>query len=185
MMKLLSAMEQVDQWMSYEPHPLFGPPERYSTAPIVEVGKISGGVKVNQVPERCLAQVDIRMLPGQTPKDLLAELEALVNRLREEDPTLDVEVHPYTVCHVPYEVSDDHLVVQAIRRVATPLLGREPRMVGSIGGGRPELWSIGEVIPFGCFGEGGNAHAVDEYANIDGLVTFAKIYCRLLEVLLC
>jgi acetylornithine deacetylase/succinyl-diaminopimelate desuccinylase-like protein len=184
MMKLLAAMEDVDSWMTYEPHPLFGPPERYSTAPIVEVGKISGGVKVNQVPEGCLAQVDIRMLPGQFPEQVLGELQELIDRLRMEDPELEVEVRPYSVYHVPKEIARDHLVARAIRRVAGPFLGQEPAMVGSIGGGRPELWSIGDVISFGCFGEGGNAHAIDEHASIEAMVTCARIYARLLVDLL-
>jgi succinyl-diaminopimelate desuccinylase len=185
MMKLLAAMENVDAWMSYEPHPLFGPPERYSTAPIVEVGKIGGGVKVNQVPERCIAHVDIRMLPGQYPDQILGELDALIDRLQQDDAELAVEVRPYSVYHVPHEIAEDHILVQAIRRVASPLLGHEPPMVGSIGGGRPELWSIGDVVSFGCFGEGGNAHAIDEHASIESMVTCAKIYARLLVDVLC
>jgi acetylornithine deacetylase/succinyl-diaminopimelate desuccinylase-like protein len=184
MIKLLQAMERVDDWLSYEPHPLFGPPERYSTAPIVEVGRIQGGVKVNQVPERCLAEVDIRMLPGQNPDGVLAELQLLIARMKAEDPELEALVRPYAIYHAPHEVPEDHEVVRAIRRVATPLLGAEPSMVGSIGGGRPELWSIADVVSFGCFGVGGNAHAIDEFASIEGMVTCAMVYARLLVDLL-
>jgi succinyl-diaminopimelate desuccinylase len=45
------------------PHPLLGPPT-------MNIGTISGGVKPNIVPDRCILTLDIRTLPGRTMRIL-------------------------------------------------------------------------------------------------------------------
>ncbi len=65
--KVLTEIESIDKWMTYEKHPLFRNP-LYGGKPVVEAGKIEGGYKVNQVPDWAEAQIDIRLLPGQSPE---------------------------------------------------------------------------------------------------------------------
>ena len=65
--RVLTAIEHIEEWMTYEKHPLFQNP-LYEGKPVVEAGKIEGGYKVNQVPDWAEAQIDIRLLPGQSPK---------------------------------------------------------------------------------------------------------------------
>jgi succinyl-diaminopimelate desuccinylase len=181
--RVLTRIEQVDEWMTYEKHPLFSNP-LYAGKPIVEVGKIEGGYKVNQVPDRAEAQVDIRLLPGQSPDGVLGEMRALFARMQREDPDLGVTVEPITVQWVPMKywetLTDDDALVRAIRETAPPILGRTPGWTGSIGGGRPDLWALGaKWISFGV-DDGGNAHAPDEYATIEGGMQRAELYSRLL-----
>lgn len=54
-----------------EPHPLVG-------SPTLSVGTIHGGMAVNVVPERCEIMVDRRIVPGETPDEALAEIEAVL-----------------------------------------------------------------------------------------------------------
>ncbi|TFF92911.1 M20 family peptidase, partial [Candidatus Thorarchaeota archaeon] len=48
--------------------------------PTMNIGVIDGGIKVNVVPDRCEARLDLRIVKGQTPEDLL---DAMNKRLRE------------------------------------------------------------------------------------------------------
>jgi succinyl-diaminopimelate desuccinylase len=182
--RLLTELEDPDRWMKYEKHPLFALP-LYGGKPVIEVGKIEGGHKVNQVPDRAEAQLDIRLLPGQTPEGVLSELRAVIARQQKSDPELKASVEIMTQQWVPMKywntLSDDDPLVKAIREVAPPILGHMPGWSGSIGGGRPDIWATGaKWISWGGGGGGGNAHAPDEYASIEGGVTRAKLYARLI-----
>jgi succinyl-diaminopimelate desuccinylase len=48
-------------------HPLLG-------APSLAVGTIRGGSVVNLTPDRCEAEIDLRLLPGQDPKGVIASI---------------------------------------------------------------------------------------------------------------
>jgi len=151
----------------------------------VEIGRISGGVKVNQVPEVCTAEVDFRLLPGQRVESFLEELRSLIEKIQVEDKEFEhVEIKPIQIdSSRPWELTEDHPVVKAIHEAATPILGRKPEFRGLGFGSRPPLWEIGEVIHFGIPG-GANAHAPDESTSIDGLCKGARVYAALIERLL-
>ena len=181
--KVLTEIETIDKWMTYEEHPLFRNP-LYGGKPVVEAGKIEGGYKVNQVPDWAEAQIDIRLLPGQSPEGVLQEMRALFARLQKEDPELQVTVEPMTTQWVPMHywetLTDNDPFVRAIREVAPDYVGRSPGWTGSIGGGRPDLWATGaKWINFGIEGSGENAHAPNEYASIDAAMRRARLYAAL------
>lgn len=182
--RILTELEDPDNWMRYERHELF-PLPLYGGKPVIEVGKIEGGYKVNQVPDRASAQVDIRMFPGQTPESVLEDIRAVFAKLKETDPELDADVEIMTQQWVPMKhwdrLSDDDALVRAIREVAPPILGRTPGWSGGIGGGRPDIWETGAIyVSFGGGGGAGNIHAPNEYASIEGGVTRARLYSRLI-----
>ncbi len=185
MAHLISEIEKVDEWMSYQRHDLFGEPWRYSTKPIVEVNTIVGGVKVNEVADTCDAMVDFRLLPGQSPDKLLEELQALIDYLRAQDPEfMPVDVEVFKTCHSRrWELTDEHPVVKAIREVAAPIIGHEPEWQGLLYGSRPPLWEVGEVIHYGVAG-GRNYHAEDESTCIDALIKGAGVYRAIIQKLL-
>jgi len=186
--KVLTAIENVDAWMTYKKHPLFARP-LYDGKPVVEAGKIEGGYKVNQVPDWAEAQVDIRLLPGQSPEGVLTEMRALFDRLKKTDPELDVSVEPMTTQWVPLKywdkLTDDDPFI-TIREVAPAYLGHVPEWEGGSGGGRPDIWETGAIyVSFGLPGGGANAHSPNEYAVIESGVRraqfFAEVLLKMLE----
>lgn len=51
------------------------------TETTANVGTISGGVAPNVVPDRCEAQVDFRILPGQKPQEMVDAINTIVTQL--------------------------------------------------------------------------------------------------------
>lgn len=185
MARLIMEMEQVDQWMSYRPHELFNDSWRYSTRPIVEANTINGGTKVNEIADRCEVMVDFRLLPGQSPQQLLQELHALIDRLREEDPEfmpVDVEVFKTTYSR-PWELTEEHPVVQAIYGAAEDIIGSKPPWTGLLYGSRPPLWEVAEVVHYGVAG-GRDYHGYNESTRVEDLVQGADIYAGIIGRLL-
>jgi len=74
-----------------KPHPLLG-------RPTLSIGKISGGVLINIVPDLCEALLDVRYLPEQDPKELFSSLKEIGKpKVKMEiigDPKPPVETDP-------------------------------------------------------------------------------------------
>lgn len=85
MARVLLSLESELATLPVLAHPLTGP----GTA---SVNLISGGTQINVVPERCEARLDLRITPHQTPEGAIAQLETLLRRLQNTDPTLRVEL---------------------------------------------------------------------------------------------
>ena len=182
MMKVLPAVARVEEWMTWEPHPLFG-----DRKPFAEVGKIAGGYQVNIVPDRVEADIDIRTVPTQTQEQIAKDLDALLARLKNDDPAIDIEVQWIWKQIVPFEewfkVTEDDPIVQAIMEIAPKYTGRKPTWRKGVGGGagRPDLWANGsKVIYFGVGRRGGGgAHGIDEWVSVDALVEKARFNSEL------
>lgn len=76
----------------------------------VTITGLQGSDKVNVIPNRAWAQVDIRLLPGETPEGFLGTLRQVL-----ADPALDIEVLESST---PTGSSPDTALMAAIRRVA-------------------------------------------------------------------
>ncbi|WP_165445446.1 M20 family metallopeptidase [Bacilliculturomica massiliensis] len=59
----------------------------------LNVGTISGGVQINIVPETARAQVERRLVPGQTAEGSLAELRRICDGVKEKIPELNYEIN--------------------------------------------------------------------------------------------
>ena len=69
----------------HTPHPQLG-------ACTMSINQIHGGTGTNIVPDTCSVQLDIRTLPGQAPKQILADLQTLLRRQAADDPQLSAEM---------------------------------------------------------------------------------------------
>jgi succinyl-diaminopimelate desuccinylase len=185
MAQLVPAVMNVDDWMTWEPNPLFTNyvSSRGVGKPFVEFTKIAGGYEVNMVPDRAEADLDIRVFPKQTAEKVISELEALITRLRAKDPDLQVEVKRIGAQVVPYEywsqLNEDDPLIKLIMKTAPSFTGKKPEWRMSAGGGRPDLWRLGaKWISFGIT-KGENAHGTDEWVDIESLVQHARLYAQL------
>jgi succinyl-diaminopimelate desuccinylase len=145
------------------------------TRTTLNVGTISGGVAANVVPDRCDAQLDFRILPGQTPQDMVAAVTALAKEMGFGDAVQVELLNAFQGTQVPNFEED---------RLVTTLLETSRQMVGSTicfmfpaatDGRLLRLAGIPSTVAYGP-GNTATAHAADECIAIEDLVKVAKVF---------
>lgn len=170
MADLLLALEA---WQpASEPHPAF--PDRRS---VVTPGTlISGGHSESMVPDRCEALIDLRLLPGQESDTIMHELRHIADEIASRRPGLSFALTP--IVDLPAVAIPGSLpIVQSLARWTEEFTRMRPTIAGA-GPANEGYLLIEAGVPTICgFGPpGGNAHAADEFVEVDGLLTTSKIY---------
>lgn len=156
-------------------HPLVGRPS-------INVGVIEGGVSANVVADACTIRVDRRMLPGEDPQAVMAELEAIAARCAEQDATRSYSVNSFQVSNW-FQVDQELPLVQQFLAAAAAETGQPAAPIGYLPGSDAkhlvEIAQQGMVV----FGPGTHhvAHASDEYVDVAELETTHRILLRFAE----
>ncbi|WP_432851254.1 M20 family metallopeptidase [Amycolatopsis sp. CA-161197] len=153
------------------PHPLLG-------TTTCNVGMIRGGSGPNVVPEECELRIDRRILPGETQPDAeqgIIDRIASLGLYRGTDYELEVE----TFCE-PSEIDGAHPFVDFVARSCRAMTGRDPGRTGLPFTTDARFMRNQLGVPSIVFGPGdlGVAHTVDEYVDIDALVTAVGVYAH-------
>src|SRR5690606_15035788 len=124
------------------------------------------GVGVNTVPDRCFITFDRRVIPGEKPEEVLAEVEAICRQMRAEYPQWGIIMHPPFVVDLPMEVPPSAEVVKAAQRATRRELGYDDLVGVAYGCDASKMVDRG--IPTIVFGPGSiqEAHSSDEYIEI-------------------
>ena len=158
-------------------HPLLG-------SPTVNIGTIAGGTKVNVVPDRCEAEVDLRTLPGEDHKEIVHQIEHLAKHNGPSNvPSLELTV---LADRPAVETDPDdpfvNSVIEAVRSVTeqevevgtAPYFSDAAVLIPKLnipmilcGPGRPEL-----------------AHQPEEYVEVKRVIQAEKAYEILIRNLL-
>ncbi len=135
--------------------------------------KLLGGHAVNVVPGRAEAWGDVRLMPGNSDKQvkmlIVEKLQKLGIRFTLED-----------LLFVPsVEIDPREEIVETLQREAESVLGVKPRPVG-VGPWNDAWMLIKRDIPTICgFGpDGGGEHGVDEYVELKSLQKVTEVYAR-------
>ncbi len=169
MARVVLALEQENQRLSHGNHPLLGPAS-------INVGKISGGVQVNFVPDACSIEIDRRLLPAETVEEVLAHYQALLDDLRKQHPDFDVVMEAPMLVDAGLETSTDAAIVQVARSTLSAM-GLDGTATGvPFGSDASKLARIG--IPSIIFGPGDidQAHAAVEYVDLGQVELAARFY---------
>ncbi len=146
----------------------------------LQVTKVHGGEIISVVPDKCEAFVDIRWLPSQKQKDILAKLKEALDSLKPQASNFNYTLEELQ-CEPAYLTDPNHPFVQILKNEAKKILGREVPLRASSQG------SVGNVISksgtaiinaFGC--ESGNVHAPDEWIAVQSIPKTLEIYKRAL-----
>jgi acetylornithine deacetylase len=169
--RLLTAIQDLNQRLSVQSHPLVG-------RPTVSVGTIKGGEITCMVPAECHVAVDRRLIPGERPDAVVAEMEALLDDLSRDDPQFKADMTaPIQV--LPMEVTPDLPVVSALRNATRRVIGEDPRFSGWSATCDASILAQDANTPTVIFGPGSIEHAAhrpDESVSITELVQCAEIY---------
>lgn len=149
-------------------------------APTLTIGTFHGGDAVNVVPDRCVVEIDRRMVPGETAEEVDAELRAAVVRVARGYPRARIEVSAPFVAESPLATPPDAAIVRelsaAIQRQGVPV----EQLAVPYGTDASALQAIG--VPSVVFGPGtiDVAHTRDESVEIAQVVQAAEILTALI-----
>lgn len=162
------------------------PSHRLCGTPSAAVTLLSAGVKENVIPGRCEIVLDRRMIPGETEETSLAEIQAVLAKVRAENPGLKVEIErTMPTTGSPSELEESHPLVGIVLRVAEQASGQPARVHGMTGAcDMTHFRAAG--IPCLVLGPGeeSQAHQPDESMDLTQLHQCAHAYA-LAAVAIC
>ncbi|WP_104190910.1 M20/M25/M40 family metallo-hydrolase [Cryobacterium sp. Y82] len=140
----------------------------------VRVSKIAGGDDAATVAARCILTLERRMLPGQSPDSVEAELRALFTELAIEEPQFQFTL-TRLVARAAFEAEPHWPILRALSGNAERVLGRPAATRGE------PFWTDAGLIleagipcvVFGADGEG--LHADTEWADAQSVLALADI----------
>lgn len=168
---VVAEIERLHAELATRPHPLLG-------AATWSVGQIQGGTGGSIVPAECTLVADRRLLPGESPAEVLDDLRARVAALRLEDRGLSVELEMPMEMPAFLTAADADLV-----RVTDASLA-DAGGPGLPLGGWTAACDGGFIardlgVPVVVLGPGSvtdQAHRADESVGVDELLVAAKAY---------
>lgn len=155
---------------------------RLLDSPTAAVTMMQGGTKANMVPDRCEVLLDRRLVPGETPDQVRAEIEEILAALRKKHPGLQVGIERFApTTGGPSETEVGHPLVAAALKVVSRIRG---------GPARPRGFTLNcdmtifreHGVPTIILGPGDPkiAHQPDEFVPVDELVAAARAYVGLM-----
>jgi len=159
-------------------HPLVG-------APSINVGVINGGVSANVVADACTIKLDRRMVPGEDPGEVRAELEAIVAARGRADPEREYALDSFLVSPW-FESRGDDRYTQRLLELCAAETGAPAEPVGYLpGSDAKHLLGVARrgMVVFGP-GSYEQAHAVDEYTEAGELEQTYRILARFADELI-
>jgi len=140
------------------------------------VTMINGGLSDNIVPDRCQIVIDVRTIPG-------LEYRAFIDNLHEtlepyaRSNGIDLTIEAAAICHA-FDSDPDSLLVRNMLAARKNLgLPSEPTAVPYLSDASNFAQTGAQCIVFGP-GHVAQAHAVDEYLELDQLFLSAEILLR-------
>lgn len=170
--------EQLAPRLAQRRHPLLG-------AATVNVGVVRGGDRPPMVPARCSVQLDRRLIPGEEPDAVLAEVQALATRAAGPSAPRPPEVAemPGTngFPHLPLDCPADHPGVRLLGQVVADRTGVPADAVGMTFWTDAALLAAATGTPTVVCGPGdiAQAHSLEEWVEIAQLEAAADVYLAL------
>jgi acetylornithine deacetylase/succinyl-diaminopimelate desuccinylase family protein len=175
MAKIISALQSI----KFErEHKLLG-------RPTINIGVISGGTKINVVPDYCEILVDRRMLPAEDPGEVKGEIESALRSVKALDPQVEYKVEDLLFAD-PFELPEDAPLVRMAVEAVQEALGRRPEITGLTGFTDARFTAVDAKIPSVLVGPGNiaQAHTANEFVEKRQILDAISVYAALLKKLL-
>jgi succinyl-diaminopimelate desuccinylase len=147
------------------------------------VGSIRGGVSANVVPDSCRASLDIRIPPGVTMDQVLAEFDEAARRAEAAAPGMKARI-TQKAARVPVATPLHERIVKVVLGLCQDLLGVR-RDAGPTPGYATDASVVCRAgdLPFVIIGPGQEemAHKPDEYVLLEDYLLGIEFYCALAE----
>lgn len=154
-------------------HPLLG-------EATISVGTIQGGTQPNVVPAACTIEVDRRLLPNEDREAVTADLRARLERLKAEEPRLQVDVEA-TQYYEPLDVALDSAPCRLAAVACTRALGEARFVTAPWASNAGVFAAVG--IPCVLFGPGSirQAHTKDEFIELAEVARAVDVYAAMIR----
>ena len=161
--RIVAELERFDEEvLRRRTHPLVGPASLHCAT-------IAGGSGWSTYAAECRLGLERRTIPGETPEEVLRELEQAVRRAGENASVELSFQRPPLVCE------PDAPIARAVREAALAVTGQAPRETG-VAYWMDAAVFAGVGIPAVNFGGAGTgAHAAVEWADLDSCITTARV----------
>ncbi len=151
----------------YEKHELLG-------NPTLSIGMIRGGIKVNVVAAHCEAQLDMRTVKGQTPENLLEQMNKRVEQAGLSDRVRVEYIHGKPAVLTP----EDTEIVQIVLDQVELVTGKQPILTSATYGTdcsvlQPKVGIMNVICGPGSIEQ---AHQPNEFINLDQLYQSVDVY---------
>ncbi len=171
---VLALEKPIEKW-----HPWIG-------APVLSVNAIQAGTAGNQVPDTCTISVDRRLIPGETPETVAAEVKQALDEAGRGDPDWRWEIDAPRDAngkwiYNPANFTDpDTELGAAFKSAVKAALGIEPELFVEWAGGTDGAYYRAAGIPTIGFGPTGeHMHGPNELVYVDTLIDQARVYLAL------
>jgi len=166
--RFLARLDKLEQELRHRPsHPLVGPPSLHAA-------RLQGGAEISIYAAHCLLQIERRTTPGETEKQVTAELQAIIDELAAEDTTFKATVNPAFMRN-PFEIGAEAEIVQALEGAMTDCTDAKPIHSGQ------SFWTDAAIladtgIESVLIGPtGGGLHSAEEWVDLRSVVDLAQI----------
>lgn len=172
--RVLTGLEELDRTLrGGAGHPLLGTGS-------VHASLIEGGQEMSSYPERCVLGIERRTVPGETPEKAVGEIEAILARVRAQDPRFEATVE-MTLARSSFEVDEAEPIVGEVRAAASAVEGRDVKVVGDSAWMDSAVFSDAGIpaVVIGPYGEG--AHGAVEWVDVAGVERLREVLVRVAE----
>jgi acetylornithine deacetylase len=169
--RFLAELDKLEQDLrTRKEHPLTGPPSLHAAV-------IKGGTGLSTYAASCKLQIERRTIPGETKKQAVDEMQAIIDRLAAADPTFKATQKTLIVRH-PFEVDPKLPVVQVLQQAATEVLGKQPRLVGQPYWMDSALLAAAGVKTVAMGPIGAGAHSKEEWVDLVSVAKMAQVLAQ-------
>jgi acetylornithine deacetylase/succinyl-diaminopimelate desuccinylase family protein len=145
----------------------------------LNVGKVAGGHAVNIVPNKCVFELECRLLPGQDGNEAVTNCEQFLRDSLKDSVQLTFE-SPYLI-DPAMETAPEAEIVQALAQAQQDELGTEGELAGANYGTDGSKLSRAGIQTVVCGpGDIAQAHTANEFVEIEQLELATRMYSRLL-----
>jgi len=169
--RLLGKLDQLEKDLRVRPaHLLVGPPSMHTS-------RISGGSEWSIYPSHCKLQIERRTLPGESPDQIVGEVQGIIDHLSRQDTAFKASLNVISI-QSAFEISPNAQIVHSLQESTQYVLKKEPTLGGvTFWTDAAILASAGvETVIIGPIG--GGLHTSEEWVDLQSLVDLAQILAQ-------